>query len=140
MKIKYLLLIALVFALIGAVSAGTFMPTEGTFAFKEVKNYTLHDINFTVPVDYKLTDHDDDFMLFKHKKDKLKITVEKNAKVKKVKSTKKVKSGRTTLGSVKGYLVDKNGKRYIFSYKEGKYLVTIKAKDLNLIIGAIGQD
>ena len=140
MKIRYLLVILLVFAFVGFVSAETFMPTEGTFAFKEVENYTLHGINFTIPVEYKLQDGGDDFLLFKHGKDKLKITVEKNGTIKKVNSTKKIKAEKTMLGSVKGYLVDKNSKSYTFSYKEGKYLVVIKSKDLPLIIGVIGKD
>ena len=140
MKIKYLLVILLIFAFVGFVSAETFTPTEGTFAFKEVENYTLHGINFTIPVEYKLQDRGDDFLLFKHGKDKLKITVEKNGTIKKVNSTKKIKAEKTMLGSVKGYLVDKNSKSYTFSYKEGKYLVVIKSKDLPLIIGVMGKD
>ena len=140
MKIKIILFTGLLLVLVGAVSAGTFMPTEGIFAFQVVENYTLHDINFTVPSDYKLTGQGDDFLQFKHGKDRLKITTDKGGKVKKVNSTKKVRAGKTNLGSVRGYLVDKNSTSYTFSYKEGKYLVTIKAKDLRLIMGAIGQD
>lgn len=139
MKFRYLLAILLLFALIGFVSAEAFMPEEGTFAFREVENYTLHDINFTVPTEYRLQDSGNDFLDFKHGKDKLKITVVKDGKVKKVKSTKKIKSGKTMLGSQKGYLVDKKGS-YTFSYYEGDYLVTIKSKDMSLMIGVMGKD
>ena len=140
MKARYLLLILLVFVFLGIVSAKSFVPTEGDFAFKEVENYTLHGINFTVPVEYKLKDKGKDFLLFKDGKKKLKITVEKNGTIKKVKSTKKIKAGKTMLGSVKGYLVDKNSKSYTFSYKQGKYLVVIRSNDLPLIIGVMGKD
>lgn len=139
MKFRYLLAILLLFALIGFVSAEAFMPEEGTFAFREVENYTLHDINFTVPTEYRLQDSGNDFLDFKHGKDKLKITVVKDGKVEKVKSTKKIKSGKTMLGSQKGYLVDKKGS-YTFSYYEGDYLVTIKSKDMSLMIGVMGKD
>lgn len=139
MKFRYLLAILLLFALIGFVSAEAFTPEEGTFAFREVENYTLHDINFTVPTEYRLQDSGNDFLDFKHGKDKLKITVVKDGKVEKVKSTKKIKSGKTMLGSQKGYLVDKKGS-YTFSYYEGDYLVTIKSKDMSLMIGVMGKD
>ena len=140
MKLRYLIAILLVFLFVGFVSGQTFTPTEGDFAFKEVKNYTLHGINFTVPVEYKLKEKHDDSLLFKHGKDKLKIKVKKNGKIKKVKSTKKIKAEKTMIGSVKGYLVDRNGKSYTFSYKEGKYLVTIKTNDMPLLIGVMGKD
>ncbi|WP_407391581.1 hypothetical protein [Methanobrevibacter sp.] len=129
----------MLFALIGFVSAEAFTPEEGTFAFREVENYTLHDINFTVPTEYRLQGSGNDFLDFKHGKDKLKITVVKDGKVEKVKSTKKIKSGKTMLGSQKGYLVDKKGS-YTFSYYEGDYLVTIKSKDMSLMIGVMGKD
>lgn len=140
MRFTYVIAALLLFALVGFASAEAFIPTEGDFAFREVENFTLHGINFTVPTDYKLNDSGDDFLLFKDGKNKLKITVEKNGKVKKVNSTKKIKAGNTMVGSVKGYLVDKNSKSYTFSYKEGKYLVVIKANDLSLITGVMGKD
>ena len=140
MKLRYLLLALLIFAFVGFVAAETFTPTEGAFAFKEVENYTLHGINFTVPVEFKLKDKTDDSLLFRDGKNKLKISVEKNGKIKKVNSTKKIKAEKTMLGSVKGYLVDRNSKSYSFSYKEGKYLVVIKSNDLPLIIGVMGKD
>lgn len=140
MKLRYVVAAVLLFALVGFVCAEAYVPTEGDFAFREVENFTLHGINFTVPTDYKLKDSGDDFLLFKNGKDKLKITVEKNGKIKKVNSTKKIKAGKTMIGSVKGYLVDKNSTSYTFSYKEGEYLVVIKSKDLSLITGMIGTD
>lgn len=126
MKLRYLAIIALLFISVGVTSA-SYMPDEGTFAFGEVENYTLHDINFTVPVDYELKDIGDDFLVFKHDKEKLKINVTENGKIKKVNSTKNVTAGKTMMGSQEGYLVDRNGS-YTFSYKEGDYLVTIKSK------------
>jgi hypothetical protein len=140
MKFKYLIPVLLLFVLMGFACAEKYTPTEGDFAFREVENFTLHGINFTVPTDYKLKDSGDDFLLFKDGKDKLKISVEKNGKIKKVNSTKKVKAEKTMVGSVKGYLVDRNSTSYTFSYKEGKYLVVIKSKDLSLITGIIGKD
>ncbi len=138
MKFRYLALFAIIFA-IGFASAASYMPSEGNFAYMEVENHTLHDINFTVPTDFKLEDSSDDFLNFKNGKEKLKIMVEENGKIKKVNSTKKVKSGKTMLGSQKGYLVDRNGS-YTFSYKQGKYLVTIKSKSMPLMIGVMGKD
>ena len=138
MKLKYLILAAVIFASIGAASAA-FMPEEGTFAFTEVENYTLHDINFTVPTDYELKDSGDDFLIFKNAKNKLNITVIKDGEIRKVKSTTKIKASDTMLGSQEVYLVDRNGS-YTFSYNEGDYLVTIKSKDMHLMIGVMGKD
>ncbi|MBQ9159972.1 MAG: hypothetical protein IJ122_01450 [Methanobrevibacter sp.] len=138
MKLKYLILAIIVLTSIGVTSAA-FLPEEGTFAFMEVENYTLHDINFTVPTDFKLNDSGDDFLIFKNGKDKLNITVIKDGKIKEVNSTKKVKATDTMLGSQEGYLVDRNG-TYTFSYFDGDYLVTIKSKDMHLMIGVMGKD
>ena len=138
MKLRYLAIIALLFISVGVTSA-SYMPDEGTFAFREVENYTLHDINFTVPVDYELKDIGDDFLVFKHDNEKLKINVTENGKIKKVNSTKNVTAGKTMMGSQEGYLVDRNGS-YTFSYKEGDYLVTIKSKNMPLMIGVMGKD
>lgn len=139
MKVKLIITVALVLAFAGYVCAETFTPNEGNFAFQEVENYTLHGINFTIPTSYELKDNDSDSMIFKDGKNKLQIKIIENGKIKKVNSTKKVKSGKTMLGSVEGYLVDRNGS-YTFSYKEGKYLVTIKSKDMPLIIGLIDKN
>ena len=96
MKLRYLIAILAILLFVGFVSGEKFTPSEGDFAFKEVENYTLHGINFTVPVEYKLKDKQKDSLLFKHGKDKLKITVKKNGKIKKVKSTKKIKAEKET--------------------------------------------
>ena len=140
MKLRYIIPIFLIFAFVGFVSAETFTPESGIFAFKEVENTTVNGIDFTVPVDYKETFSNDTCKIFKKGKDKLKISVVKNGKVHKVKNSKKVKSGSTFLGSVKGYLVDKNSISYTFSYHEGKKLVVIKSKELPLIMGVMGKD
>ena len=138
MKYELALAFALFFVFIASVSAQAYVPSEGEFAYVEVENYTLHDINFTVPTDFGLLDSGDDFLDFAHGKEKLKISAVKNAKIKKVKSTKKVKSSKTMLGSQEGYLVDRNGS-YAFSYYEGNYLVTIKSKNIPLMIGVMGK-
>ena len=139
MNFKVILVISLALVFAGVVFAEPYMPTEGEFAYVEVENYTLHDINFTVPCDFEITDSGDDFLSFAHGKDRLKISAVKDAKIKKVNSTKKVTSGKTMLGSQNGYLVDRNGS-YTFSYTEGDYLVTIKSKNMPLIIGVMGKD
>ena len=56
MKLRYLIAILAILLFVGFVSGEKFTPSEGDFAFKEVENYTLHGINFTVPVEYKLKD------------------------------------------------------------------------------------
>ncbi len=141
MKIKYILPVLLLFALIACVSAESFMPNEGIFAFREVEIHEINGINFTVPTDYEVIFENSTQMDFRHDKDKLKISVDENAKVKKVKKnpSKNITSGKTMLGSVEGYLVDKNG-TYTFSYKEDGKLVVIKSKDMSLMMGAIGKD
>ncbi|MBE6499650.1 MAG: hypothetical protein E7Z80_03750 [Methanobrevibacter thaueri] len=141
MKTKYLLLITLTILLIGCVQAKTFTPKEGTFAYKEVEKIKINKIKFTIPTEYKIKHKTPTQIQFQHNKDKLKITVTNKGHIKKVKNnpSKNITSSKTMLGSVKGYLVDKNGK-YTFSYKEKGKLITIKAKDMNLIIGTMGKD
>ena len=141
MKIKYLIPILILFALTSAVSAQTFTPEEGIFAFREVEIYEINQINFTIPTDYDVTFENSTQMDFRHDNDKLKITVIDNGTVKKVKDnkTKNITSSKTMFGSVEGYLVDRNG-TYTFSYKENDKLVTIKSKDMALMIGVMGKD
>ncbi|MBQ8018281.1 MAG: hypothetical protein IJ258_09295 [Methanobrevibacter sp.] len=141
MKIYYLMSILLLFALIACVSAESFMPDEGIFAYREVEIHEINGINFTVPTDYEVTFENSTQMDFRHEKDKLKISVINNGTVKKVKKnpSKNITSGKTMFGSVEGYLVDKNG-TYTFSYKEDEKLVVIKSKDMALMIGAMGKD
>lgn len=137
MKMRYIFFMIILALSIGAASA--YMPHEGTFAYREVENHTLHGINFTVPDDFTLNESTPDMLYFTHGKEKLKITAEKNGKIKKVNSTKKVKASRTMLGSQKGYLVEKN-RKYTFSYRDGDYLVVIKSSDIPLMIGVMGKD
>lgn len=141
MKIRYIIPILILFALVGTVSAETFTPDEGIFAFREVEIHEINGINFTVPTDYEVTFENSTQKDFKYGKDNLKISVTDNGTVKKVKEnkTKNITSGKTMFGSVEGYLVDKNG-TYTFSYKEDGKLVVIKSKDMALMIGAIGKD
>lgn len=140
MKLRYVFLICAVFLLAGFASAEAFVPESGTFAFMEVENVTVNGINFTVPVEYKEISSNDTCKIFKNGKEKLKISVIKNGTVKKVKNSKKVKSGKTMLGSVEGYLVDRNSTSYTFSYKESGKLVVIKANDLSVMMGVINKD
>ena len=138
MNFKHLIAVALLFAFLGFVSAESYMPEEGEFAFREVENYTLHGINFTVPVEYDLKDSGDDFLTFKCAGDKLKISADKHAKIRHVKSAKNVTASETMLGSQEGYLVDRNGS-YTFSYMDGKYLITIESDNIPLMIGVMGK-
>ena len=141
MKLRYVMAVFLMLALAGFVAGGTFMPSEGTFAFQEVEIFDINGINFTVPTDYEVTFENETEMHFKDGKDKLKISVIDNGTIKKVKEnkTKKITSGKTMLGSVEGYLVDRNGS-YSFSYNEGDKLVVVKSKNMPLMIGAMGKD
>ena len=139
MKIKYLMAILLVFAVAGFVNAETFTPESGIFAYRDVENYTLEGLNFTVPVDYELQDGGDNFLSFKKENDTLNITVELNGTVDEVNSTNTTKASYTMLGSQEGYLIDDMG-NYTFSYFEDNYLITISSKDVSLIMGVMGKD
>lgn len=141
MKFRYLLLAVLFFCVIACVHAEVYTPDEGIFAFREVETFEINGINFTVPTDYEPTFENETQMDFKNGKDKLKISVVKDGKVKKVKKdkSKNITSEKTMFGSVEGYLVDKNG-TYTFSYTEDDKLVVVKSKDMSLMMGAIGKD
>lgn len=141
MKLKIILLAVIAFALIASVNAETFIPDEGNFAFREVETFEINGCNFTVPADYNVTFENATEMQFAHDKEKLKISVIKNGKIKKVKQnkSKNITSGKTMMGSQEGYLVDKNG-TYTFSYKQDDKLVTIKSGDMALMIGVMGKD
>ena len=140
MNFKYLLLIFLLFAFISCVGA-SFVPDEGTFAFREVEIFEINGINFTVPTDYEAVFENSTEMHFRHDAERLKISVVDDGQVKKVKENKSrnITSGETMFGSVEGYLVDKNG-TYTFSYNEGDKLVVVKSMDMNLMMGAMGKD
>lgn len=141
MKLRYVVALVALFAVIGVVHAESFMPDEGIFAYRQVEVFEINGINFTVPTDYDVILENDTDMHFKHGKDKLKISVVKDGKVKKVKRnpSKNITSAKTMVGSQEGYLVDKNG-TFTFSYKEDGKLVTIKSKDMALMMGAMGKD
>lgn len=141
MKFRYLLLAVLFFCVIACVHSEVYTPDEGIFAFREVETFEINGINFTVPTDYEPTFENETQMDFKNGKDKLKISVVKDGKVKKVKKdkSKNITSEKTMFGSVEGYLVDKNG-TYTFSYTEDDKLVVVKSKDMSLMMGAIGKD
>ena len=127
--------------LIGFVHAQPFTPTNGTFAFQEVDVYEINGLNFTIPTKYDVTHQDYNQMDFKGDSDKIKITVKDNGTIKKVKSnkSKNITSSKTMFGSVKGYLVNKNG-TYTFSYEDDGKLVVIKSTNMPLMIGAMGKD
>lgn len=141
MKVKIIFILLTLLFFIGFANAQTFTPTNGTFAYQEVEIFNINDINFTIPTKYNITYQNSTEMHFKNSIDKLKISVEDNGTYKKVKEnhTKNITSGKTMIGSTEGYLVDKNGS-YTFSYKENNKLITIKSKNMPLIIGAIGKD
>lgn len=139
MRFRYLLIVVLFLVFVGAVSAETFMPDQGLFAFREVEIIEINDVNFTIPTDYEEIQSNNTFKEFKFKNDKLNISVVDNGTVDKVKSNKTIKSGKTMLGSVDGYLVDRNG-TYTFSYHEGDKLVVITSKDMSLMMGVMGKD
>lgn len=141
MKIKYFIALFIFLATMACVSAETFTPDQGIFAFREVETFEINEINFTVPADYNVTYHGDTQMNFTNGHDDLSITVDENAKVKKIKSdrSKNITSGKTMLGSAEGYLIDDNG-TYTFSYKADEKLVVIKSGDMSVMIGAMDNN
>ena len=141
MKFKYLFAMILVLVCVGFASAETFTPDHGNFAYREVEIFEINDINFTVPTDYEDTFENSTEMHFKNSGDKLEISVVENGTVKKVKEnkTKNITSGKTMLGPVEGYLVDKNG-TYTFSYEDNDKLVVIKSENMPLMIGVMEKD
>ncbi len=141
MKIKIIITLLIIVGFMGFVQAEPFTPTNGTFAFQEVDIHEINGINFTIPTKYNMTHEGYGEMDFKGDFDKIKIKVTDNGKIKKVKSdkSKNISSGKSMLGSVKGYLVNKNG-TYTFSYRDDGKLVVIKSTNMPLMIGAIGKD
>lgn len=141
MKIKIIITLLIIVGFMGFVQAEPFTPTNGTFAFQEVDIHEINGINFTIPTKYNMTNEGYGEMDFKGDFDKIKIKVTDNGKIKKVKAdkSKNISSGKSMLGSVKGYLVNKNG-TYTFSYREDGKLIVIKSTNMPLMIGAIGKD
>ena len=141
MKIRIIIMLMIAIGFMGFVHAEPFTPTNGTFAFQEVDIHEINGINFTIPTKYNITHEAYGEMDFKGDFDKIKIKVTDNGTVKKVKAdkSKNISSGKTMLGSVKGYLVNKNG-TYTFSYSEDGKLIVIKSTNMPLMMGAIGKD
>ncbi len=140
MNIRPVIVIVLFFLFVGAVSAETFMPEEGLFAFREVEIIKINDVNFTIPTDFEEIASNDTFREFEFENEKINISVVDNGTVEKVNSNNTtVKSGKTMLGSVNGYLVDMNG-TFTFSYHEDEKLVVISSKDMSLMMGVMGKD
>lgn len=139
MKFKMALAIVVIVALAGVVSAETYMPQDGVFAYTEVENYTLNGFNFTMLADYDLTFENETCMMFEGDNNTLNISVDDNGKIAKVNSTKNVTASETMLGSAEGYLVDRNGS-YTFSFLENGKLITVSSKDMTLMMGVIGKD
>lgn len=139
MKFKMLLAIVVIIAFAGVVSAETYMPQDGVFAYQEVENYTLNGFNFTMLADYDLIFENETHMMFEGDNNTLNISVDENGKINKVNSTKNVTASKTMLGSAEGYLVDGNGS-YTFSFLENETLITVSSKDMTLMMGVIGKD
>lgn len=139
MKLKIALAIVLVMISIGVVSAESYMPQEGVFAFKEVEDYTLNGFNFTILSEYDLVFENQTHMEFEANNNTLNISVVENGNITEVNSTNNVTASQTMLGSVEGYLVDRNGS-YTFSFFENETLITVSSKDMTLMMGVIGKD
>lgn len=139
MKLKIALAIVLVMISIGVVSAESYMPQEGVFAFKEVEDYTLNGFNFTILSEYGLVFENQTHMEFEASNNTLNISVVENGNITEVNSTNNVTASQTMLGSVEGYLVDRNGS-YTFSFFENETLITVSSKDMTLMMGVIGKD
>ena len=139
MKFKILMAVLVLFSLMGIVCSSSYTAESGVFIYKEVENYTLNGFNFTVPTSYNLTLENDTSLAFEGDNDTLVIDVIKDGKIKTVNSTKNVTADNTMLGSVEGYLVDRNG-TYTFSYIEEDSLVSVSSKDMTLMMGVLGLD
>lgn len=124
---------------IGIVSAESYMPQDGVFAFKEVENYTLNGFNFTILSSYDVLMENETHMAFEGDNNTLNISVVDGGNITRVNSTANVTASDTMLGSVEGYLVDRNGS-YTFSFIENDKLITVSSKDMTLMMGVIGKD
>ena len=51
MKLRYVVVLVALFAVIGVVHAESFMPDEGIFAYRQVEVFEINGINFTVPTE-----------------------------------------------------------------------------------------
>lgn len=139
MKFKLFMVVFLAVICVSAVSAAIYTPQEGTFAYKEVQEYTLSGFNFTMLNSYDIVFHDETHMSFRGNNNTLNITVSDNGTIDEINSTEGSDASKTMLGPVEGYLVDRNGD-YTFSFIEDNSLVTLSSNDLSLMIGVIGED
>ena len=139
MKFKIALACFLMVLSIGIVSAESYMPQDGVFAFKEVENYTLNGFNFTILSSYDVLMENETHMAFEGDNNTLNISVVDGGNITRVNSTANVTASDTMLGSVEGYLVDRNGS-YTFSFIENDKLITVSSKDMTLMMGVIGKD
>ncbi len=139
MKFKIALACILMILSIGIASAESYMPQDGVFAFKEVENYTLNGFNFTILSDYDVLMENETHMAFEGDNNTLNISVVDGGNITRVNSTDNVTASDTMLGSVEGYLVDRNGS-YTFSFIENDKLITVSSKDMTLMMGVIGKD
>lgn len=121
------------------IVCASYTAEEGIFIYREVENYTLNGFNFTVPTSYELILENKTSLEFEGVNDTLKIDVIEDGEIKWVNSTKNVTADETMLGSVEGYLVDRNG-TFTFSYLEDDYLISISSKDMTLMMGVLGMD
>lgn len=139
MKFKIALACILMILSIGIASAESYMPQDGVFAFKEVENYTLNGFNFTILSNYDVLMENETHMAFEGDNNTLNISVVDGGNITRVNSTDNVTASDTMLGSVEGYLVDRNGS-YTFSFIENDKLITVSSKDMTLMMGVIGKD
>lgn len=139
MKIKVLIVLLLILGSVGFVYSESYMPQSGLFAYKEVENYTLNGFNFTILSDFRSVSSNGTHMFFAANNTTLNISVVDNGNISEVNSTKNVTASQTMLGSVEGYLVDRNGS-YTFSFFENETLVTVGSNDMTLMMGVIGKD
>ena len=137
MKFKIIIGFLMIFSLMGIVCA-SYTAESGIFIYKEVENYTLNGFNFTVPTDYDLVVENETSLAFEGSNDTLTISTVKDGKIEKVNSIKNVTADNTMLGSIEGYLVDRNG-TYTFSYSQDDYLISVSSKDMTLMMGVLGM-
>lgn len=138
MKFKIFIICLIILASAGFACAETYMPQDGQFAYMEVQNYSLNDFDFIMPVIYNLTYQDDTNMYFEGNNKTFDITVVKDAN-QSMYATNDSAGSKTMIGSVEGNLVEKNG-TYTFSFHQQDYTVTLKSKDMSLMIGVMGRD
>lgn len=139
MKFKIALAIVLIIISVGVVSAESYMPHDGVFAYKEVENYTLNGFDFMILSEYNLVFENETHMEFEGSNNTLNISAVDGGEIVKVNSTENATASDTMFGSVEGYLVDRNGS-YTFSFMENNTLITVSSKDMTLMMGVIGKD